>query len=112
MWLKSARLPGPGLADLSIVPTIPTTTMWTVTARFASPVPADATVRIWWKPFDSEQDWAAVDAGPEASGAGSYAATVFSDGAGALFAVEIVTAVGAWRYPDPMTETPHISLAP
>jgi hypothetical protein len=99
VWLKSARLPGPGLANLSIVPTIPTTTLWTVTARFASLVPADATVRIWWKPFDSEKDWVAVDAGPEASGAGGYAATVFGEGAGALFAVEIATAVGAWRYP-------------
>ena len=50
-------------ADRSFVdPADPTATTWTVRARFASPLPADATVSVLWKPFDSETDWTAVAA--------------------------------------------------
>ena len=110
VWLTSARLPGPGPANLSIAPAIPTVTLWTVTARFASTIAPNASVRILWKPFDSEKDWAAVDA--IANVDGSYAASIDGDGTGGLFAVEIVTSAGAWRYPDPMIETPYVALAP
>ena len=110
VWLASTRLSGPGPAELSVIPAIASAATWSVRARFASAVPADASVRIFWKPFESEKDWVGVDAFPTSGG--GYTADIVGGGAGALFAVEIRSAVGAWRYPDPMVETPYVPLAP
>jgi hypothetical protein len=113
-WLGAARTPGPGLAELSVTPASGGATSssksWTVRARFASPLPAGATVAVLAKPFDSETDFQPTPAA--AATDGSYTATVASAGPGGLFAVELRTPTGAWRYPDPLTSTPYISLAP
>ena len=112
-WLAAARGPGPGLATLTVTPALAAATTWAVTARFATAVPPGATVNVLWKPFDSQSDWSAVPA--IANPDGSYGATV-AGGAlgvlGALFAAELVTPVAAWRYPDPLTATPYVSVAP
>lgn len=79
-------------------------------ARFATAPSINAGVRVLWKPFDSERDWTAVDATP--AGDGSYTASITGDGTGALFAVEVRDALGAWRYPDPRLATPYVSLPP
>ena len=110
VWLVSPRTAGPGFRDLTVTPAIATATNWTVRARFAAALPVNATVRVLWKPFDSERDWTAVDASP--AGDGTYTAAVSSDGSGALFAVEVRDAEGAWRYPDPRLTAPYVSLAP
>jgi len=109
VWLASPRAPGPGLADLSVSPADATAPQWTVRARFASPLPADAQVRVLWKAFESGADWMAAPADLDPDG--TYAPRLGGT-AGALFAVEVITAAGAWRYPDPMTGVPYISLAP
>jgi len=92
-----------------VSPADATAPQWTVRARFASPLPADAQVRVLWKGFESGADWTAspADLDPD----GTYAPRLGGT-AGALFAVEVITAAGAWRYPDPMTGVPYISLAP
>jgi hypothetical protein len=110
IWLASPRTPGPGFGGISVTPAVATATSWTVRARFGASLPVNATVRVLWKPFDSERDWTAVDASP--AGDGSYTAAVTSDGTGALFAVEVRDAEGAWRYPDPRLATPYVSLPP
>jgi hypothetical protein len=110
VWLASPRPTGPGLGDIVISPAVASAASWTVTARFAAPVPIDATVQILWKPFDSEKDWSAADASP--TGDGGYAATIAGGGAGGLFAVEVRDAAGAWRYPDPRETMPYVSLPP
>jgi hypothetical protein len=110
IWLASPRTAGPGLGDISVTPALATAASWTVRARFATALPVNATVRVLWKPFDSERDWAAVDASP--AGDGSYTAVVAGEGTGALFAVEVLDAAGAWRYPDPRLSTPYVSLPP
>ena len=78
--------------------------------RFGAALPVNATVRVLWKPFDSERDFVAVDASP--AGDGSYTAAIAGEGTGALFAVEVRNAQGAWRYPDPRLATPYVSLPP
>jgi hypothetical protein len=110
VWLGSPRTPGPGFGDISVTPAVATATTWTVRARFGAALPVNATVRVLWKPFDSERDWTAVDASP--AGDGSYTAAVTGEGSGALFAVEVRDAEGAWRYPDPRVATPYVSLPP
>lgn len=110
LWLAAPRAPAPTLADLSIDPADSTAAVWTVRARFASPLPAEATVSVLWKPFDSETDWTAVAASRDADG--TFVATIAGGGAGALFAVELVTPDGAWRLPDALTGTPYLSLPP
>jgi hypothetical protein len=110
VWLASPRAPGPGLGDISVTPAAATAASWTVRVRFGAALPVNAAVRVLWKPFDSERDWAAVDASP--AGDGSYTAAVAGGGAGALFAVEVRDAEGAWRYPDPLLATPYVSLPP
>ena len=118
-WLASPRPPGPGLASLAVTPAIATATTWDVAVRFASPLPAEGAapgpnlqneVNVLWKPFDSHSDWSSVPAYPGADG--TFTATVAGGGEGALFAVELRTAAGAWRYPDPMSATPYVSVAP
>jgi hypothetical protein len=109
-WLASPRAPGPGLAELSVTPASATATSWTVRARFASPLPAGSTVEVLAKPFDSESDFQPTPA--TAAADGGYAATLASAGAGGLFAVEVRTPTGAWRYPNPLVATPYVSLPP
>ena len=109
VWLDSPRTPGPGFGDISVTPAVATATSWSVRARFATALPVNATVRVLWKPFESERDWAAVDASP--AGDGTYLATI-GGGTGAMFAVEVRDAEGAWRYPDPRLATPYVSLPP
>ena len=79
-------------------------------ARFANPVPDGATVHIIWKPFESEKNWVGVVASRDADG--TFSAAITGGAAGALFAVEVRTLAGAWRYPDPLEATPYVSLAP
>ena len=110
VWLRSSRPQGPGLAELSIVPSDPAAATWLVRVSFTAAVPADAKVRVLWKPFQSEVDWSVV--GTTAAGVGSYSASVAGGGAGGLFAVEVLSAQGGWRYPDPERETPYLSLPP
>ncbi|HLK88534.1 MAG TPA: hypothetical protein VKZ18_01495 [Polyangia bacterium] len=110
VWLATPRAAPPALADLSIDPADPTAPVWLVRARFAAPLPDDATVSVLWKPFDSETDWSTVAATPAPDG--SFAASIDGGGAGALFAVEVRTAAGAWRLPDPMAGMPYVSLPP
>jgi hypothetical protein len=112
-WLATPRAPGPGLADLSVARAAGGATSapsWTVRARFASALPPGATVAMLAKPFDSETDFTSSPATPAADG--SFAATIASSSAGGLFAVELRTPDGAWRYPDPLLSTPYISLPP
>ncbi|HET6283920.1 MAG TPA: hypothetical protein VFH73_23395 [Polyangia bacterium] len=108
-WLNTPRSPGPGLATLDVNPPDATAATWTVTARLASAAPAGARVRILWKPFASESDWTPVDATPSNGG---YAATIDGGGEGAMFAVEVVSDSGGWRYPDVKIETPYRVLSP
>jgi hypothetical protein len=110
VWLGAERAPGPGLVELSMDPMLASVTTWTVRSRLGPSVPADADVRVLWKPFDSEQDWQSVEATREPDG--SFSAEVASQGTGALFAVEVMTSEGAWRYPDPTVDTPYVPLAP
>ncbi|HVR63080.1 MAG TPA: hypothetical protein VMU50_14355, partial [Polyangia bacterium] len=109
-WLEQVRGAGPGLQDLTIEPRDPTAPAWTVTARPATPLAAGALVRILWKPFDSGNDWQAVDAAPTDDG--GFAATITGGGAGGQFAAEIVSDGGGWRYPDAVNETPYAVLPP
>jgi len=67
-------------------------------------------VNVLWKPFDSQSDWSSVPATVEDDG--TFTATVAGGAQGALFAVELRTPAGAWRYPDPMLATPYVSVAP
>ena len=67
-------------------------------------------MNVLWKPFDSEKDWVSTAASRRADG--SYGAAVAGNGEGALFAVEVRTTGGAWRYPDALTTTPYVSVAP
>jgi len=110
VWLASPRAAGPGLGDISVTPAVATAASWNVRVRFGAALPVNATVRVLWKPFDSERDFVAVDASP--AGDGSYTAAIAGEGTGALFAVEVRNAQGAWRYPDPRLATPYVSLPP
>jgi hypothetical protein len=110
VWLAASRGAAPTLSALSIDPADATAPSWTVRVRFASAVDAGATVQVLWKPFDSETDWTAVAADPDTDG--TFVATIAGGGAGALFAVELRTAAGAWRLPDPVTAMPYVPLAP
>jgi hypothetical protein len=110
-WLATARAPGAGLVSLKVAPEDPQATSWTVTATFAKDVPAGATVDIQYRPFQSDAaDWASVPA----SGTGTvFTGTVSGTGEGAMFGVEIQgPATMAYRYPDPMLETPYLALPP
>jgi hypothetical protein len=112
-WLAETRAPGPGLAELSVAPasgTAPSPPGWTVRVRFSSALPSGATVAVLAKPFDSETDFAPVPA--TAAADGTFTAAVPSAGPGGLFAVEVRTPSGAWRYPDPLVATPYVSVAP
>lgn len=108
VWLNAARSPAPGLAELSVDPADPTAPVWTVRARLATPL--SGTVRVLWKPFDSESDWNAVDTLEQSDG--SFIAQIAGGGGGALFAVEVLTAGGAWRLPDATATMPYVPLAP
>jgi len=77
---------------------------------FTAAVPANTKVNVLWKPFQSEVDWSVVDT--IAAGDESYSASVSGGGAGGLFAVEVLSAQGGWRYPEPERETPYLSLPP
>jgi hypothetical protein len=110
IWLGTGRGPAPDLAALTVDPADPTAPSWTVRARFTAPLGAGATAAVLWKPFDSETDWTSVDADEESDG--TFVATINGGGAGALFAVEVRTASGAWRLPDPVTTMPYIPLPP
>jgi hypothetical protein len=109
-WLGSPRGSGPGLAELSVTAAGGAGAARAVRVRFSSPLPAGATVAVLGKPFDSETDFSPVAA--TAAADGSFTATVTTAGAGGLFAVEVRTPTGAWRYPDPLTSTPYISVPP
>jgi hypothetical protein len=110
-WLAATRGAGPGLANLAVSPQSATAPSWSVTARFAGALPAGATVRVLWKPFQSEVDWTPVAA---TQSAGGWSATVPGAGEGAMFAVEVAAPAGApgWRYPDVLSATPYVALAP
>jgi hypothetical protein len=110
IWLATSRGPAPTLAALSVDPADPTAPSWTVRASFAAALDENATVTVLWKPFDSETDWTAVPA--DADSDGTFTTTISGGGAGALFAIEVRTATGAWRLPDPVTTMPYIPLAP
>jgi hypothetical protein len=110
VWLHAPRPDGPGLAELSVTPFDPVAAAWSVSVRFASPLPADARIRILWKPFAGETDWTSIDA--TSSSDGSYSASISGGGAGGLFATEVLSAQGGWRYPDSERETPYLSLPP
>jgi hypothetical protein len=109
-WLNATRAASPGLVSIAPSPADATAQSWQVAVTLGASPPAGATVRVLWKPFDSEADWAAVDA----TGSGTaWSATVAGGGAGALFAVEIAGATGqGWRLPDMTLETPYRALAP
>ena len=109
VWLDSVRDPGPGLQALDVSPPDPAAASWTVTARLSRPPPSGTQVRILWKPFHSQTDWRVAAATATADG---FAATITGGGQGALFAAEVVTDVGGWRYPDASRATPYIVLAP
>src|SRR6185312_15506726 len=108
IWLSAARSPAPGLAELAVDPADPTAPVWTVRARFSTAL--NGTVRVLWKPFDSESDWNAVDTLEQADG--SFVAQIAGGGGGALFAVEAITAGGAWRLPDATATMPYVPLPP
>ncbi|HEY4394290.1 MAG TPA: hypothetical protein VGP64_09525 [Polyangia bacterium] len=110
IWLAASRGPAPTLTALTVDPADATAPSWTVRTRFAAPLDANATVAVLWKPFDSETDWTAVPAGADTDG--TFVATIAGGGAGAMFAVEVRTANGAWRLPDPIAAMPYIPLAP
>jgi hypothetical protein len=110
-WLGTARGPGVGLASLKVTPRDPKASAWTVTATFAHAVPAAAKVDIQYRPFDSDAaDWASVPA----TGKGTvFTGIVSGIGVGAMFGVEIQgPASVAYRYPDPMLETPYAAVPP
>jgi hypothetical protein len=109
-WLDGARAAGPGLGALVVSPPDPTAAAWNVAVTLATAPPAGAQVRVFWKPYDSETDWRAVDA----SGSGTnWSAPVAGGGAGGLFAVEVAGPPGqGWRLPDVTSETPYRVIAP
>lgn len=109
-WLDATRGAGPGLASIAVTPADASAPRWTVNVALASAPPQGASVRVLWKPFDSETDWSAVDATGSST---SWSAVVGGGGAGGLFAVEIAGPPGqGWRLPDVMRETPYRALAP
>ena len=110
LWLTATRLPGPGLTALTVSPALATSPTWLVDARFATPVPPRTIVNVLWKQFDSEKDWVSASAFENSDG--GFSSALAGSGAGALFAVEVITPTGAWRYPDAMTSTPYISVPP
>src|SRR5204863_1498586 len=59
-WVATPRGSGPGLAALTVTPATATATTWDVNVRLGSAVAAGTTVRVLWKPFDSQSDWTAV----------------------------------------------------
>jgi hypothetical protein len=110
-WLTSPRGAGPGLANLTATPGSNGAGGWTVSARFATPLPSGATVDVLAKPFQSETDFSAVGATEAADG--TWSATIpGSKSSGGLFAVEVHTPDGAWRYPDPLTTAPYVAVPP
>ncbi|HVR00664.1 MAG TPA: hypothetical protein VMT47_00905, partial [Polyangia bacterium] len=110
-WLGAPRGPGPALAALTATPAADGTGAWTVSARFAAPLPDGAKVNVLAKSFQSESDFSAVGATQAADG--TWSATVPGAlAAGGLFALELRTPAGAWRYPDPLTTAPYVSVAP
>jgi hypothetical protein len=109
-WLDAPRAQPPTLASLVVSPADPTAPAWTVNFTLGTAPPAGATVRVLWKPFDSETDWKAVTATGSAT---TWSASVPGSGAGGVFAVEIAGSPGrGWRLPDVMQEMPYRVLAP
>ncbi|MDB4993345.1 MAG: hypothetical protein JWM74_777, partial [Myxococcaceae bacterium] len=108
-WLDTPREPVTSFSGLTIDPPDAHATTWNVTATFASPLPANARAAILWKPFHSNTAWTKVDA----TIAGDRAtARIDSSGAGGLFAVELIAGPTARRFPDVITQTPYVVLAP
>jgi hypothetical protein len=109
-WLDTPRAPPPTLASLVVTPADPAAPAWTVNVTLGTSPPAGVTVRVLWKPFDSETDWKAVTA----TGSGTaWSASVPGTGAGGAFAVEIAGSPGqGWRLPNVMQEMPYRVLAP
>jgi hypothetical protein len=110
-WLDAPRRPGPTLTAFDIKPDEPNAREWTVTAAFATPLPAGTSVRVLYRPFRSNgADWAPVVA--EGGGA-SWKATVPGTKDGAMFALEVDGGPGhAYLYPDVTKEPPYRVLAP
>jgi hypothetical protein len=109
-WLSASRANGPGLAALVVSPQDPTATSWTVAATLQSAAPTGAQATLWYKPFVSHADWQSVPL----QGAGTqFQGVVPGTGSGAMFAVQLSGgSAGTWRYPDLLTQTPYIVLAP
>ena len=109
VWVGTPRSPPPTMPDFSVTPADPSAPSWTIRARFAGAL-EDAVVSVLWKPFASETNWSTVAATRDTDG--SFVAIVDGGGAGALFAIEVRTAAGAWRLPDPSAALPYIPLPP
>jgi hypothetical protein len=109
-WLDAPRAQPPVLASLTVTPTDASAASWTVNVILGQAPPAGASVRVLWKPFDSETDWTAV----AATGSGAtWSAPIPGSGAGGVFAVEIAGPPGqGWRLPDVMQEMPYRVVAP
>jgi hypothetical protein len=109
-WLGMPRGTPSGLVSLAPLPADATAASWTLHVVLAAPPSQGTTVRVLWKPFDSETDWTAVNA----TGASTtWSASVPGGGGGGMFAVEVAGVPGQrWRLPDVLTETPYRVLAP
>jgi hypothetical protein len=108
-WLDAPRADSATFSDLAIDPPDPRAPTWSVTATFASALPADARAAILWKPFHSNTSWTRVEATVTADRA---TARIDGGGAGGLFAVEVISAGAGRRFPDVVTKTPYVVLAP
>jgi hypothetical protein len=109
-WLDTPRAAGPGLASLGISPQNASAQSWMVSVTFGAAVPAGATTLLWYKPFSAHTDWQSV----ALTGSGTqFQAIVPGTGGGAMFMAQVSDGPGAaWRYPDLLTETPYVVLAP
>jgi hypothetical protein len=109
-WFAAPRAAAAELVRLDVDPPDAAAGSWTVTASFSRELPERALVYVLWKPFASAHDWSRAPAAAQGNG---YAATVQGTGKGAMFAIEVLGALGeGWRYPDVLRETPYRTVAP
>jgi hypothetical protein len=110
-WLNTPRAPGPGLEALTVTPTDPGASDWTVHVTLGGSPSPGSKVNVLYRPFDSTAgDWVSV----AATGAGkTWQASIPGTHDGLMYAVEIEGAPGSsYRYPDVTVETPYRALAP
>ncbi len=98
-WLDAERPTGPGVLSFSAGKE--------VSVRFELPLPPDARVNLLYKRFEGNVDWIAIPA--ETSG-DSYRVT--APGPSGLYAVEVATRGGGWRYPDVFQGAPYVAVSP